>query len=86
MDFELPEELRLLKKTVRTFVDRELRFRRINPVYARWHQGTPDEIVGRAYEDVVSPEFEAQAAPLLRTVLRTGKPIVSSLVRGMLAG
>jgi acyl-CoA dehydrogenase len=24
MDFELPEELRLLKKTVRTFVDREL--------------------------------------------------------------
>ena len=24
MDFELPEELRLLKQTVRTFVDREL--------------------------------------------------------------
>ena len=24
MDFELPEELRLLKETVRTFVDREL--------------------------------------------------------------
>jgi len=64
------------------FLDRELRFRRINPVYARWQQVAPDELVGRAYEDVVSTEFEAQVAPLLRTVLRTGKSIVDQEIVG----
>jgi PAS domain S-box-containing protein len=58
-------------------LDRELRFRSVNPVFARWHQAAPDEILGQAYDDVVAPEFEDQTALLLRTVLNTGQPVLN---------
>jgi PAS domain S-box-containing protein len=63
-------------------LDRELRFRRVNPVCASWYKTAPDEILGRAYEDVAPPEFVAQAAPLLRRVLQTGGSIVDQAIVG----
>jgi PAS domain S-box-containing protein len=63
-------------------LDRDLRFRKVNAVYARWRQGDADEILGQTLEDVVSPEFAAQAGPMLRRVLQTGEPIVDQAIVG----
>jgi PAS domain S-box-containing protein len=65
-------------------LDRELRFRRVNAVFARWERTAPSELLGRAFEDVASPEFKEQGTPMLREVLRTGQPIVDRMNVGEL--
>ncbi|APR78689.1 Serine phosphatase RsbU, regulator of sigma subunit protein [Minicystis rosea] len=64
--------------------DRELRFRRVNAVYARWERMGPDEIVGRSFDEIVSPAFKAQIAPLLDKLLRKGEPVIDLLLVGEL--
>jgi PAS domain S-box-containing protein len=63
-------------------LDRDLRYRHINPVLARFHDQSPDEIVGHALEELVTSEFEAQLAPKVRTVLRTGQTLFNQLIVG----
>lgn len=61
-------------------LDRDLRYRRINPVLARLYNRGADEIVGQLLEEVLPPEFEAQIAPLMRCVLRTGATLLDRMV------
>jgi PAS domain S-box-containing protein len=56
-------------------MDRDLRLRKVNSAYARLREADADEILGRTFEDAVSPEIAAQAGPLLRRVLQNGQPI-----------
>jgi PAS domain S-box-containing protein len=62
--------------------DRDLRYRRINPVLARFSGMSPDEVIGRPLEDVVVHQFEEQLGPKIHAVLRTGQTLRDQAVVG----
>jgi PAS domain S-box-containing protein len=65
-------------------IDRELRIRRVNAVFARWERLAPSELVGRRLEDLASHDLRAQGMPALREAFRTGRPIVDQVLVGEL--
>lgn len=58
------------------FVDRDLRYLRVNPALAALNGRTVDEHVGRSIREILQ-EHAAGLEPLLRQVLETGQPILN---------
>jgi len=52
------------------FLDRDLRYRIVNPAFAALNGTTPEQIVGRRVEDVERPEVFARIRPGLEAALR----------------
>jgi PAS domain S-box-containing protein len=57
-----------------TYVDRDLRYVRVNQVIADWNGRSIDEVVGRLYGEL-SPETADEAEPLLREIMERGEPV-----------
>ncbi|HUF28114.1 MAG TPA: ATP-binding protein [Gemmatimonadaceae bacterium] len=57
------------------FLDRELRFRRVNPALAAIHGVPAGEHIGRRIDEVI-PKLVPEAAAALDRVLRTGVPVL----------
>ncbi len=64
-----------------SFVDRDLRFVRVNRAFAAFRDSTPEEIEGKSIAEAY-PEIADQIESATRTVLETGKAIESQLVTG----
>lgn len=58
------------------FVDRDLRFRRVNPALAVIDGLTPPKMIGRSLGEIV-PHIADELEPLYRSVLDTGRPVLN---------
>ena len=65
------------------FVDRDLRFQRINDRMAEINGKSVEENIGATLEEAI-PDIADQVVPVYRRVLRTGQPVVNLEVRGRL--
>ena len=63
-----------------SFVDRELRYLRVNQAIADMNGRTIEEVVGRTYRDL-SPETADEAEPLLHGLMDRGEPVRNMEVR-----
>jgi len=63
------------------YLDRDLRYRRVNPALAAIDGLSAEEMVGRSIHEVV-PRFAPLVEPLYRQVLDTGKPILNRQISG----
>lgn len=66
------------------FLDRELRFLRVNESFAAIHNLTVAEHLGRTLQEAL-PQLAPALEPLLRRVLETGVPILDVEVPGMIS-
>ena len=64
------------------FVDRELRYRRVNPVLAMLGGAPRDEHFGRTVREVLPPAMADQIEPILRGVLASGEAVVDLPISG----
>jgi signal transduction histidine kinase len=62
------------------YLDRELVYRFANPLYARFIDKAPDQVVGRYLDDVL-PGAVAQVGPWLREVIETSRPFENAHFR-----
>jgi PAS domain S-box-containing protein len=67
------------------FLDRRLRYRRINPMLAAINGMDADQVIGRTIAEAV-PHLAPDIEPLYRRVLETGEPIQNVEMRGFRAG
>jgi two-component system CheB/CheR fusion protein len=65
------------------FVDRDLRYRRINERLAAINGRPVSDHIGRTVREMI-PDLAAEVTPVYERVLRTGEPIVDVEVRGSL--
>jgi PAS domain S-box-containing protein len=63
------------------FLDRDLRYVRINDAFATMNGAVPKDILGRTVSEVV-PDLAPALEPLPRRVLETGKPVLNTEVSG----
>jgi PAS domain S-box-containing protein len=63
------------------FIDRELRYRRVNGVLARIDGQPPEQMIGRTVHEIV-PELARTVEPLLRRVLDTGESVTAVEITG----
>jgi PAS domain S-box-containing protein len=63
------------------FSDPEHRIVRINPMLAQVHGGLAKDQIGRTIQEIV-PDFWPQLAPLYKSVIETGKPVINQEVSG----
>jgi PAS domain S-box-containing protein len=63
------------------FLDRELRYQRINPALAAIDGVDPEQAIGKTLQELV-PHFASTLEPLYRQVLETGQPIVNREISG----
>ena len=62
-------------------LDRDLRYRRIDPALAAAYGATPEEHVGRTLEEI-APRWAPAFGPAQRQVLETGEPLLSAPIDG----
>ncbi|MEH1888754.1 MAG: PAS domain S-box protein [Nostoc sp.] len=67
------------------FLDRELRYIRINQVFAEINGLTIEEHLGRKFGEVL-PKMAAELEPLLQQVLNTGEPLLNVEISGETKG
>nr|AHZ45631.1 sensory transduction histidine kinase [uncultured bacterium] len=78
---QIESEKDLLERIIRNvpagiaFLDRDLRYRWVNPAYATLLGSQPEAIVGRSIFEVLA-DAETQLGPMLRGVLESGRPFV----------
>jgi PAS domain S-box-containing protein len=67
------------------FFDSDLRFVRVNQRLAAMNGRSPADHIGKRMQEVV-PDLADSIEPLLRKVLRSGRPVIDQEVRGTTAG
>jgi PAS domain S-box-containing protein len=65
------------------FIDRELRYRRVNEMLAAWDAVPVAAHIGARVADVVAPDTRKSVVAMLKRILRTGEPIVDYQANGV---